>query len=70
MLSPHLYCSLHCTESVVSLYLHSDNRPARAGVSSLQRYKLPHEGPERNEGLGQNNRGQALHPERGLHHAG
>lgn len=35
----------------------SDNHPERAGVSGFQRYQLSHEGPERDERLGQNCRG-------------
>lgn len=41
----------------VYLRLSSDNHPERASVSSLQRYQLSHEGPERDERLGQNRRG-------------
>ena len=59
--SPNFCC---CSEFQVIYIscLSSDNHPTRAGVSSFQWYQLPHEGPEGDEGLGQNGRGQALHP--------
>ena len=42
--------------------LSSDNYSARAGVCGLQQHQLPHEGPTGDEGLGEERRGQALHP--------